>query len=565
MQKISIQIAKNGNPVPLWNGFQLHSVYEPEKEGAAQAEKFTSTVENFSCPLLVLGLGFGYHILPLLGKFQQIYIAESNQELINLARAESMLQPLWEKCQIISNLQHVPHLHQPQIFLLRSEIRFQEPFFQEVQARATMPQQNINLEYEQIRILINFPVYGGSSTTAQYITKALETSGLCVRICDHSPAENLLYHYLTKKEQNLSLISRLTDLLAETLLQEVHNFQPHIVFFTAQSPLNNFLLEELKKLDVVTIYWFVEDFRRFTYWQEICPKLDYFFMIQRGEFETVLEKHCPSVWGWFPMAAEPSIHRQTPLTTEEKGFYGSDISFMGAAYPNRVHFFHNFPPEKLKLWGTGWSGIMPSEYQIPLAEQRITPQQSNLIYQATKININIHSSNSTDCIFDPKGDFVNPRTFEIAACGGFQLIDRRPAIKELFDEDTDLVCFSTIEEALDKINYYLKNEKQRIQIAENSRQKVLQFHTYQQRLDKMLQVILQNSPKITRRISNEQKIISDCLKKINDPQLELFLQPIKAGLRCHYEEIMSRVRSLEGKMEKFETYLLLLDSFYHGE
>ena len=35
MSEITVQIAKDGSPVPLWDGFCLHSLYDPVNEGMA--------------------------------------------------------------------------------------------------------------------------------------------------------------------------------------------------------------------------------------------------------------------------------------------------------------------------------------------------------------------------------------------------------------------------------------------------------------------------------------------------------------------------------------------------
>ena len=63
------------------------------------------------------------------------------------------------------------------------------------------------------------------------------------------------------------------------------------------------------------------------------------------------------------------------------------------------------------------------------------------IYNASKININLHSSlQTTDLV--SRGDFVNPRTFELAAAGAFQLVDERSLLGELFGAD-ELATFTS--------------------------------------------------------------------------------------------------------------------------
>jgi len=568
MSEITVKAANDGNHVPMWDGLQLHSMYQPEKEGQDLANKFMQENQDTTKPLLVCGLGFGYHILPLLGKYNQIYIAEENADLISTAKSLPHTKPIFQRCTIITSTTETPYLPDVLVFTLRSENRFAEKFFANVQAALKIPKNNPAPQKNQIRVLINSPIYGGSYTTARYIETALQQIGVATHFTDNSPAYALLKKYLENPTKNSRFINSLTDLLSETLWQDVQTYQPHIVFFVAQSPFTQMLAKELAQAGIVSIYWFVEDFRRMQYWKEVCNTFDYFFMIQRGEFEKLLETTCRKTWGWFPVAAEPSVHKPITLSSDDKALFASDISFMGAAYPNRVNFFKQFKKANLKLWGTGWSESEISHYNIPLGDQRITPEQSNIIYQATKININLHSANygyMEDTIFDTIGDFVNPRTFEIAACGGFQLVDDRIAIKELFETDKEIVCFSSVEEAKDKANFYLKNDSLRQEIALAAQKKVLQFHTYQHRVEKMIEVAIANSPTITARIAEERNKVSTALNTVNSSELNTFINQIPPSQQNQFSTVIQTAGKAHGPLKTHEAMLMLLDTFYTGE
>ncbi|MFQ5771476.1 MAG: glycosyltransferase, partial [bacterium] len=64
--------------------------------------------------------------------------------------------------------------------------------------------------------------------------------------------------------------------------------------------------------------------------------------------------------------------------------------------------------------------------------------------------------------------------------------DRNEALLELFHEDWDIVCYDTPEEAIDKSKYYLKHESERLAIARRGRQKVVQSHTFEKRINHIL-------------------------------------------------------------------------------
>ena len=104
--------------------------------------------------------------------------------------------------------------------------------------------------------------------------------------------------------------------------------------------------------------------------------------------------------------------------------------------------------------------------------ERVTTDETVKIYNAAKINLNLHSSLYHYGI-NPDGDFVNPRTFEIASCKGFQLLDSRSDLSNLFNVDEELVVFNSFEELKDQFNFYISNPKLRSEIANRSYQRVL--------------------------------------------------------------------------------------------
>jgi hypothetical protein len=82
-----LQPSRNGLTVPVINGVYLHSIYNPIKEAEAfiGSQKKNLTFKN---SVLILGLGFGYHveetakILNSIHKSYEIIILEPNEKLV---------------------------------------------------------------------------------------------------------------------------------------------------------------------------------------------------------------------------------------------------------------------------------------------------------------------------------------------------------------------------------------------------------------------------------------------------------------------------------------------------
>jgi len=84
---------------------------------------------------------------------------------------------------------------------------------------------------------------------------------------------------------------------------------------------------------------------------------------------------------------------------------------------------------------------------------------------------------------------VTRRIFEGMYCNRMVITDRLSedrGLELLFKDGEDIVYYDSLEDAIDKINYYSKNEKERLRIANNGYQKVLNNHTTIQRLDSVL-------------------------------------------------------------------------------
>ena len=104
----------------------------------------------------------------------------------------------------------------------------------------------------------------------------------------------------------------------------------------------------------------------------------------------------------------------------------------------------------------------PSLYRCAV-NRELTSKEVAEKYSGSKICLNVHNANI---------DSFNPRTYEILATGSFLLTDTRKYYDELIPGE-DLVCYSSIEDVLQKIEYYLSHDDEREKIASCGRKKVI--------------------------------------------------------------------------------------------
>ncbi|HEX2959014.1 MAG TPA: glycosyltransferase [Chitinispirillaceae bacterium] len=128
----------------------------------------------------------------------------------------------------------------------------------------------------------------------------------------------------------------------------------------------------------------------------------------------------------------------------------------------------------------GWKQIIDSQrvkkvsYGDPLRR----------LYTSVCINI--------DCNRAVIREGLTQRPFDILACKKFVITSNKNVVNELFEtsgENREIIMFRNRQELHDMINYYLKNERERIAIAERGYNRVMNEHTYDHRIRSIFRTI----------------------------------------------------------------------------
>lgn len=414
---------------------------------------------------------------------------------------------------------------------------------------------------ETLRILVVLPLYGGSLPIGRYVASALKGEGHLVETFeapDFYPAYTALTDLKVTTDRLDYLQNSLLNVVSQSVLAKVETFEPDLVLAMAQAPLNHQALKRLRRDGVATAMWFVEDHDLFTYWKSFAPLYDIFAVIQKGQFfEDLAAIGQPNAL-YLPLAAQPDFHRPVELTPVERRKFGSEVSFMGAGYPNRRRAFHELVGLDFKIWGTEWEGDHVLEPLVQLNGARVTPEECVKIFNATRINLNLHSSIRADELV-ASGDFVNPRTFELAACGAFQLADTRTLMGEAFAAD-EMATFSSMDELFEKIEYFSSRPEERQGYAERARARILKDHTYARRMNELLEFTAARIPGWPR-----PRTASPVFGEDFPPELERDIRELAARLSLpedvSFEDLVWAVRQQKGRLSGLDTAILFLDEW----
>lgn len=341
------------------------------------------------------------------------------------------------------------------------------------------------------RIAVLGPLQGGTIPTGFYTQAALQRFGQHSRGIDMSGFNKgyELLDDLARSDRGRAVArNAYVDMLTATMLQNFEEKPIDVLICMAQAPASAKFLDEMRRRGVVTVLWFVEDYLRFTYWRDMARHYDFVFTIQKNGCIEAIKAAGAGEVHYLPTACDPFLHRPVDLTPVEREQWGSQLSFVGAGYHNRQQMFASLAHYPFKIWGSEWPMCKPFDKLVQEDARRISPEEYVKIFCASDINLNLHSSTERDGV-EPNGDFVNPRTFELAACGAFQLVDERTLLAECFEAGKEIVTFSSLPDLVAKVEHYKSRPEERAAIAAAGRARVLRDHTYDRRIEQMLSVV----------------------------------------------------------------------------
>jgi spore maturation protein CgeB len=324
------------------------------------------------------------------------------------------------------------------------------------------------------------PITGGSRSVAAAAARALRRLGHDVTFVDNARfAPDLEAIRAAPDPQPLkdAMTGELFKLAAASTREQLVSLRPRLALYLAQAPvLSDADTAPVRAAGTLTVLWFVEDFRLFTYWQHAARRYDVFWAIQAGDFPARLAAAGQPHVDHVPLACDPELHRSYAPT--ETAPYAGRVAFAGSAYPNRVRLLTALADLDVRLWGPGFARHPALAARVAF-DGTLPHEALARIFAATAINLNLASSPHEHA---PAHDFVNPRAFEIAGCGGFQLIDAAIPIEPFFEPATEVVRFASIDEARAAIARFVDDEPSRAAIAARAQRRAHAEHSYERRL-----------------------------------------------------------------------------------
>jgi spore maturation protein CgeB len=512
--------------------------------------------------IVVVGFGAGYHIQAMLELWEKpIACCEPDISVFSKALRVRDLRPILTKISRLSVGEDTSSLEvsSGSELLVRPQSAILHATFVERAKSSFYSKRGFSDLRPKIAVL--GPFHGGTLPTATYTYQALQRMGHRVRGIDVSGFNDgfMLLEQFVKNEARQSAMRGLyVELVSQVLLESLDEKPIDILICMAQAPISAKALTELRSRGVITVLWFVEDYLRFTYWREMAKYYDFVFTIQKGDCIDKIKAAGAGEVHYLPTACDPFFHVPLELSKEDQERWGSPISFVGAGYHNRVQTFASLANYPFKIWGSEWPNGKPFDRLVQEESRRIKPEEYIKIFNATDVNLNLHSSSERDGV-DPSGDFVNPRTFELASCGAFQLCDERQLLPELFEVGREIITFSSHEEMREKMEYYLARPEERKAISERARDRVLKDHSYGRRMEQMLSTIYASKYETLRQRETTSPWGEMIRRAEGDPELkERCQRAMMRGEEPALDGLIADIVTGKGKLSETEQKLLFM-------
>ncbi|MBA4494333.1 DUF3880 domain-containing protein [Paenactinomyces guangxiensis] len=304
----------------------------------------------------------------------------------------------------------------------------------------------------------------------------------------YTPLEQAIFNALQKVVKRVTMIH--PDQNLEELLKRLH---PDLVlaFCGVFRPVNQ--INIIKGLGCKTAVWFTDDPYYTDITRSVAPQYDYVFTQDLGCVSFYQRLGCQKVFH-LSLAADHSVFR--PIDVDLS--YQSDICFIGSGYWNRVYLIDalaSYLSEKSVIisgiWWDRLRNFMLLKDKIRL-NKWMKPEETARYYNGAKIVVNLHRSHNDSYNRNSENIqavSINNRTFEISSCGAFQLTDVRQDLSEFYTPGVEIESFTSINEFIQKVDYYLRNDNERKKIALRGFQRTMKENTYEIRIKQLIRKV----------------------------------------------------------------------------
>ncbi len=236
-------------------------------------------------------------------------------------------------------------------------------------------------------------------------------------------------------------------------------------------------LQHLRARGIPTACWWINDPFQF---QRSLKKAHHYDFIFSNSAGCVDEYRAAGIANAFflPTACHPRVHRPVPAVESMR----CEVCFAGDWSAQREQLMTELAGQfDVRVFGP-WKKKLHRDSPLhrTLHNGFFTPDQMAAMFCSADVVINLHTW------FETYDHGVNPRLFEAAGCGAYQLVDWKREIPELFDCETQVRCYRSLDQIPQFIQAAVDDPAARTAAARSAHERAYAEHTYRHRMEQLL-------------------------------------------------------------------------------
>lgn len=271
-------------------------------------------------------------------------------------------------------------------------------------------------------------------------------------------------------------------LATDAIVAECLRLRPDLVLVVCGMGLHPDLYPLLRRAGLPTVTIFTECPYQDATQLTLAALTDYCFVNDRASVMPFRRVN-PRTW-YLPPAYDPEVHRPIPVGPECR----SDVVLVATGFGERVRFLEavDWTGIDFRLFGL-WDLALDSPLRRYDRRRLLPNDEAARWYSGAKVALNLHRTDTgwaTPDALVTDAYSVNPRAYEIAACGTFQVCDdTRPELAEVFGDSVPI--FRTPDDLGALIRRALAADDWRAACATEARERVA-AHTFTARAEALL-------------------------------------------------------------------------------
>ena len=239
--------------------------------------------------------------------------------------------------------------------------------------------------------------------------------------------------------------------------------KPDLVLIVKGNMVYPSTVKKLKSLGIKVVSWSNDDMYAWhnrTLWYTLGLK--YYDLVVTQKSYNCNSDELPSL-GANVLFQDKAIESKVnyPIKDCSKFEFNHDVVFVGSREKDRLSHLIYLAENDIVVNIYGWGKTKQTDLHKNLVfhDLHLYGDEFNAAFSCSKISLNF--------LRKMNRDLQTSRSIEIPACGGFMLSERTEEHLRLFEEGIEAEFFSSKEELLEKVNYYLNHPEETKNIAKN--------------------------------------------------------------------------------------------------